>query len=321
MSDKCMIHVHEKGHSSGDTVLKTAMEFAKHEDEKLSSEMNERLNEEISARKAAVSELADVQSADKAALEAAQKNHGEAIAALQQTHNEDISELKSAVTALDDEIAAECESIRTTYAGTEQAGLIRLGRDGSGANKSGLAVDQNDGTCNVYCDPNYGTQRTGGRVATAPATEAEISAQTQEYKPIVPKTLKYAVNTVVGDTIDEINETITEHDSTLAEQDTRLLAVEQKASLNHTELYELARESLRVMMLPKDEGLDVEATGAYIDTAGIANDNGLCRPGVLLVFNVDQTMGQASDANEVYKWYLSYQGGIYVKDGNTWKSV
>lgn len=73
-----------------------------------------------------------------------------------------------------------------------QAGIIKLYNSG-GTNRSGLLV-QADGALLVNTNPAYGTQRTGdGKLTTAGATEAEIDAGTNEYKPITPATIKYAV--------------------------------------------------------------------------------------------------------------------------------
>lgn len=73
-----------------------------------------------------------------------------------------------------------------------QAGIIKLYNSG-GTNRSGLLV-QADGALLVNANAAYGTQRTGdGRLTTAGATEEEIDAGTNEYKPITPATIKYAV--------------------------------------------------------------------------------------------------------------------------------
>lgn len=73
-----------------------------------------------------------------------------------------------------------------------QAGIIKLYNSG-GTNRSGLLV-QADGALLVNTNPAYGTQRTGdGKLTTAGATEAEIDAGTNEYKPITPATIQYAV--------------------------------------------------------------------------------------------------------------------------------
>ena len=73
-----------------------------------------------------------------------------------------------------------------------QAGIIKLYNSG-GTNRSGLLV-QADGALLVNANAAYGTQRTGdGKLTTAGATEEEIDAGTNEYKPITPATIKYAV--------------------------------------------------------------------------------------------------------------------------------
>lgn len=73
-----------------------------------------------------------------------------------------------------------------------KAGIIKLYSSG-GTNRSGLLV-QADGALLVNANAAYGTQRTGdGKLTTAGATEAEIDAGTNEYKPITPATIKYAV--------------------------------------------------------------------------------------------------------------------------------
>lgn len=73
-----------------------------------------------------------------------------------------------------------------------QAGIIKLYNSG-GTNRSGLLV-QADGALLVNANAAYGTQRTvDGKLTTAGATEEEIDAGTNEYKPITPATIKYAV--------------------------------------------------------------------------------------------------------------------------------
>lgn len=73
-----------------------------------------------------------------------------------------------------------------------QAGIIKLYNSG-GTNRSGLLV-QADGALLVNANAAYGTQRTGdGKLTTAGATEAEIDAGANEYKPITPATIRYAV--------------------------------------------------------------------------------------------------------------------------------
>lgn len=86
---------------------------------------------------------------------------------------------------------------KTEYASTERAGIIKLHKGGSG-NNSGLLVGE-DGSTVVYTNPSYGTNRTGdGKVVIAPATETEINGRQQAYKPIVPATLKCAVESITG---------------------------------------------------------------------------------------------------------------------------
>ncbi len=73
-----------------------------------------------------------------------------------------------------------------------RAGIIKLYNSG-GTNRSGLLV-QADGALLVNANAAYGTQRTeDGKLTTAGATEAEIDAGTNEYKPITPATIRYAV--------------------------------------------------------------------------------------------------------------------------------
>ena len=120
-----------------------------------------------------------------------------AVGALNGSIDDINDQLDSMSTKHDTDISA----LKNTYASTTHAGLIKLGKDGTGANKSGLIVDASDGTCNVYCDESYGTVRSGGRVATAPATISDIDGRAQTHKPITPSTLEYAVNSVVGSDI------------------------------------------------------------------------------------------------------------------------
>lgn len=268
------IFMHEKGHSAWDKKLDWAAEYVNRITDKLRKELEEKLNLEKTERGLSENEI----------KESIQKN-SETISKLEKDHELDITDLNA---------------IKNTYASTTQAGLIRLGKDGSGANKSGLIVDSSDGTCNVYCDPTFGTERTGGRVAVSPATEAEIKAGTQERKPIVPKTLNYAVNTVMGDTISNINKKISDLKSTQ-----QILA---------NKVADLLDETLKLRALPEEhaDDLNVNETGFYLDLAGKTHSGGVEAPGVLLVFN-------ANFEDEIYRFYLSYQTGLFVQvNDNTW---
>lgn len=94
-------------------------------------------------------------------------------------------------------IDAAKSDVLSTYASTEQAGVIKLHKLNS-YNNSGIVVEA-DGSAYVYTGEQYGTQRSGdGRIQVAAATEAEIAGGTQQYKPIVPATLKTAVEKHTG---------------------------------------------------------------------------------------------------------------------------
>lgn len=94
--------------------------------------------------------------------------------------------------ALDEKVS------NTQYATTNQAGLIKLHKRSDGTNISGINVDGTTGEAEINVVSAYGLQRTGdGKVVTAAATEAEIDAGTNNYKPIVPANLDYAVKKVV----------------------------------------------------------------------------------------------------------------------------
>lgn len=86
---------------------------------------------------------------------------------------------------------------KTQYASTSQAGVIKLLSSGSGENRSGLVVSPTDGT--AYVNTKNGVARDGaGGISTVAATEEEIYAGTDAYKPIVPQTLKCAVESITG---------------------------------------------------------------------------------------------------------------------------
>lgn len=81
---------------------------------------------------------------------------------------------------------------KTDYASTEQYGIIKLSTSG------GLELTSDD-TLKVKTDVYYGTAlATNGTIRTLPAVEKEIDAGTQQYKPITPSTIGYAVRSVAG---------------------------------------------------------------------------------------------------------------------------
>lgn len=226
-----------------------------------------------------------------------------AVGAINGSIDEIIDQLSSLSSKHDTDIA----KIKNTFASTEHAGLIKLGKDGTGENKSGLIVDSSDGTCNVYCDEAYGTVRTGGRVATAPATISDIDGRAQTHKPITPSTLEYAVNSVVGSDISSAKSNISTIQTKLNEL---TLAQGNLARL----LAELETSKIKIANdIPQNhaEDLLVEETGIYIDSAAKTHDCGVIGPGILLVFADD------NDA-DIYRFYLSQGNGIYVQNGNEW---
>ncbi|MDO5398551.1 MAG: hypothetical protein Q4G33_11555 [bacterium] len=79
---------------------------------------------------------------------------------------------------------------KTQYASTSQYGIIKISSSG--------AITASTGVLSANTNSSYGTQKVNNSIAVSPATESEISAQTQAYKPIVPKTLKKAVETIGG---------------------------------------------------------------------------------------------------------------------------
>lgn len=240
-------------------------------------------------------------------------------------HNSDISELhdeldievatrESAVGAINgfiDEINDHLDSLSTkhdtdisaiknTYASTTHAGLIKLGKDGTGANKSGLIVDPSDGTCNVYCDEAYGTVRSGGRVAIAPATESDIDGKVQTHRPITPSTLDYAVKSIVGSDIVVLQSTAQDLSSSCSNLSRRMSELELSGMHIQNDIPEAHAEDLLV-----------DETGIYIDSAGKTHDCGVVAPGVLFVFADD-------NAGDIYRFYISQGNGIYVCNGNEW---
>lgn len=86
---------------------------------------------------------------------------------------------------------------KTQYASVSQPGVIML-YNKNGINRSGLVV-YDDGSAVVNTKTERGVTRDGaGQIGINPATEAEITAGTDAYKPIVPATLSHAVQTVTG---------------------------------------------------------------------------------------------------------------------------
>lgn len=214
--------------------------------------------------------------------------------------NGSIDEITDQLSSLSSKHDTDIAKMKNTFASTEHAGLIKLGKDGTGENKSGLIVDSSDGTCNIYCDEAYGTARTGGRVATAPATISDIDGRAQTHKPITPSTLEYAVNSVVGTKITQLQNNFNSLSSSNSQLSRRLSEVELSKMPIYTDL-------------PVDhaEDLLVEETGIYIDGAGKTHDCGVIGPGILLVFADDNDV-------DVYRFYLSQGNGIYVRNGNEW---
>lgn len=77
------------------------------------------------------------------------------------------------------------------YASTEHAGVIKL-YNRNGVNRSGLVVYE-DGQAVVNTKTEHGVTRDGsGQIGINPATEEEITAGVNEYKPITPKTMNHA---------------------------------------------------------------------------------------------------------------------------------
>ena len=255
-----------------------------------SAEYAKRLSDElIDKHNSDISELHDELDIEIAARESA-------VGAI----NGSIDEIDDQLSSLSSKHDTDIAKIKNTFASTEHAGLIKLGKDGTGANKSGLIVDSSDGTCNVYCDEAYGTVRSGGRVATAPATISDIDGRAQTHKPITPSTLEYAVNSVVGTKITQLQNNFNSLSSSNSQLATRLSEVE----LSKMPIY---------TALPVDhtEDLLVEETGIYIDSAAKTHDCGVIGPGILLVFADDNDV-------DVYRFYLSHGIGLYVHTGAEW---
>lgn len=95
-----------------------------------------------------------------------------------------------------EKIKAELEEKvdKTQYASISQYGIVKISSAG--------AVGVSNGVISVNTNSTYGTQKISNYVAISPATESEIASQTQSYKPITPKTLKKAVETIGGEKAD-----------------------------------------------------------------------------------------------------------------------
>ena len=78
---------------------------------------------------------------------------------------------------------------KNTVASTTQLGMIKLLASGSGVNRSGIAVDTN-GVAYINARSDRGISRDGaGQLGINPATQVEVNAGTEQYKPVTPKTL------------------------------------------------------------------------------------------------------------------------------------
>ena len=110
-----------------------------------------------------------------------------------EAHRSEVSERENADTALGNN-----KVDKTKYASVSQAGVIML-YNKNGVNRSGLVV-YDDGSVVVNTKAEHGITRDGaGQIGINPATEAEITAGTDAYKPIVPATLSHAVQSVMGE--------------------------------------------------------------------------------------------------------------------------
>jgi len=103
--------------------------------------------------------------------------------------------LVAAINKIDDKAKA---AAATTYASTSEAGIVKL-YSVDGKNTSGLNVDAADGSVWIGTNSDKGTQKTSsGEIATAAADVTDIDAAINSYKPIVPSTLSYAVQSIGG---------------------------------------------------------------------------------------------------------------------------
>lgn len=103
--------------------------------------------------------------------------------------------LHDAIKAVNDDAVT-----KTQYATETTPGIVTLRRGGSG-NNSGLLVDASTGalTVNVSPDGRFGLTRDGaGQIKTYAATEEEIKARENQYKPVVPAMIETAVESVTG---------------------------------------------------------------------------------------------------------------------------
>lgn len=82
-----------------------------------------------------------------------------------------------------------------TIASISQLGMIKLYESGSGKNISGLVIDQQTGV--TYVNTGNGITRSGdGKIIINAATDEEVAAGTEVYKPITPKTLNTALENI-----------------------------------------------------------------------------------------------------------------------------
>lgn len=101
--------------------------------------------------------------------------------------------ISSIMLSVDDKVG------KTDYASITQAGIVKLYNSG-GTNRSGLLI-QSDGSLLVNVNPENGLSRTGdGKLVISAATRDDIDKRTQNYKPLVPSMLEYAVDSVIDST-------------------------------------------------------------------------------------------------------------------------
>ena len=126
---------------------------------------------------------------------------------------EDVGELSDLLTEHKENLVLAVNELietkldKTEYAGVNKAGVIKL-LGSNGNNRSGIVVSD-DGTVYVSVISSYGLNRTGdGKVVIAKASDAEIDIGTNQYKPIVPSNLMYAVEQSITKIYGDLKQTM-----------------------------------------------------------------------------------------------------------------
>lgn len=112
----------------------------------------------------------------------------------------EINEIKIELDAISSGLSVKVD--KNTIASPTKLGMIKLYGSVNGQNRSGLVVDAQTGTTYVNTRSDRGISRDGaGQIGINPATDAEVEAGTEQYKPVTPKTLKNVVDSLNSEAV------------------------------------------------------------------------------------------------------------------------